>query len=152
MKKSILFLIVIMCSASCLYSQNKPVRGKVISEDLETLSFVLIMIDDTVEVGRTNLDGFFEINIPVTTKKILFRDVGLDPTTIEIVDDCDKIEVVMMSSGTYDFISLKRVERKRKKKYKKLPEVHKKAFEKGIFETECLCFKREFEYLYIDKG
>ncbi len=141
-----------MCSASCLYSQNKPVRGKVISEDLETLSFVLIMIDDTVEVGRTNLDGFFEINIPVTTKKILFRDVGLDPTTIEIVDDCDKIEVVMMSSGTYDFISLKRVERKRKKKYKKLPEVHKKAFEKGIFETECLCFKREFEYLYIDKG
>ena len=91
------------------------------------------MINDTVEVGRTDLNGFFQIDIPVSVKKILFRAVGIDPATIELVDKCDEVEVVMMLSGTYDFITLKKVDRLRMKRFKKLPELHKEAFEKGIF-------------------
>jgi len=124
----------------------------VISDDLEPVPGVSIIVNDTVKVGRTDMDGFFEINIATSQDKVLFRFVGLDPTAIGLVGNCDKIEVIMTLSGSYDFMSLNRVERKRKKRYKKLPEVHKEAFEKGIFETECPCFKREFEYLYIDKG
>jgi len=106
------------------------------------------MINDTIEVGRTDLNGFFQIDIPVSEKKILFMFVGLDPTTIELVDKCDKIEVVMMLSSSYDFITLKQADRKREKRYKKLPEIHKQAFEKGIFETEYACYNREFEPFY----
>jgi hypothetical protein len=76
----------------------------------------------------------------------------MDPTTIELVDKCDKIEVVMMYTYTYDFITFKRAERKRKKRYKKLPEIHKQAFEKGIFETECACYNREFESFYLQEN
>ena len=103
------------------------------------------MINDTVEVGKTDINGFFQIEMPVSEKKILFKFIGLDQATIELVDKCDEVEVVMMLSSTYDFITLKKVDRLRMKEFKKLPELHKKAFEKGIFETEFECFIRNFE-------
>jgi len=115
---------------------------------LGTLPYVSIIINDTVEAGKTDLNGFSQIDIPVSEKKILFGSVGLDLTTIELVDKCDKIEVVIMLSISYDFITLKRADRKREKRYKKLPEIHKQAFEKGIFETEYACYNREFEPFY----
>ncbi len=150
MKKLLIIFIVLSVSMSSLYSQNKTIKGRVISDDLETVPGVFIMINDTVEVGRTNMNGFFQIDIPVSGEKILFMFVGLDQATLELVDTCDKIEVVMMRSGTDDFITLKRAERKRKKRYKKLPEIHKQAFEKGIFETEYACYNREFESFYLE--
>ena len=138
-----------MCS---LYSQDKTIKGRVISDYFDIMTGVSIMINDTVEVGRTDINGFFQIDIPISEKKILFMFVGLDPTTIELVDKCDKIEVVMMYSSTYDFITLKRAERKREKRFKMLPEIHKQAFEKGIFETEYACYNRAFESLYLQEN
>lgn len=151
MKKLLIILIVLSVSVCSLYSQNKTIKGRIIDDNLETLPYVSIMINDTVEVGRTDLNGFFQIDIPVSEKKIFLGSVGLDPTTIELVDKCAKIEVVMMLTGTYDFITLKRAERKREKRYKKLPEIHKQAFEKGIFETEYACYNRKFEPYYLKK-
>ena len=145
MKKILIIFIVLSVSTFSLYSQNKTIKGKVISEFCEALPGIFIMINDTVEVGRTDLNGFFQIDIPLSEKKILFRYVGVEPATIELVDKCDKIEVVLMLFVTYDFITLKRVERKMKKRYKKLPEIHKQAFEKGIFETENACYNRKFQ-------
>ena len=151
MKRLLIIFIVLNFSTSGLCSQNKSIKGRVIDNNLETLPYVSIFIKDTVEVGKTDLNGYFQIDIPVCEKKISFEMVGLDKATIEIVDNCDKIEVVMMLSGTYDFISLKRAERKREKRYKRLPEIHKQAFDKGIFETEQACYNREFEPFYLDK-
>jgi hypothetical protein len=148
MKKLLILFIVFTASICGVYSQSKTIEGRVISDQFDILAGVSIMMNDTAEVGRTDIDGFFQIDIPVSEKKILFKGVGMEPTTIELVDECDKIEVVIMLSSTYDFITPKRAERKRKKRYKKLPEIHKQAFEKGIFETECACYKREFEPLY----
>jgi len=148
MKKLLILFIVLSVSACSLYSQNKTIKGRVISDDFETVPLASIMINDTVEVGKTDLNGFFQIDIPVSEKKILFMFVGLDPATIGLVDKCDKIEVVMMLSSSYDFITLKHADRKREKRYKKLPEIHKQAFEKGIFETEYACYNREFEPFY----
>ena len=107
MKKLIVFCIVFTVSIFSLHSQNKTIKGRVIAEDFETLPEVSIMIKDTVEVGSTDLDGFFQLDIPVSEEKILFRFIGLEPTTIELVETCDNIEVVMMYSYTYDFITLK---------------------------------------------
>ena len=151
MKKLLILFIVTSVSMCSLYSQNKTIKGRVISEDFETMTGVSIIIKDTVEVGRTDLNGFFQIDIPVSVKKILFGFVGLDPATIELVDKCDKIEVVMMYTYTYDFITLKRSERKREKRYNKLPELHKQAFEKGIFETDNACYIRKFESYFLQK-
>ena len=151
MNKLLMLFIVIGISICSLYSQTKTIKGRVISDYFDILSGVSIMINDTVEVGRTDLNGFFQIDIPISVKKILFGSVGLDPTTIELVDKCDKIEVVIMLSSTYDFITLKHAERKREKRYKKLPEIHKQAFEKGIFETDNACYIRKFESYFLQK-
>jgi len=145
MKKLLVIFILICSSTGSIYSQNKTIEGKVVSEFFETLPGVSIMINDTVEVGKTDLDGSFKIVIPDSEKKILFKSLGLEPTTIEIVDKCSKIEIVMMLNCTYDFISLKRAERKRWKRYRRLPEIHEQAFEKGLFETKYACYNREFE-------
>ena len=149
MKKSLILFIVLSVSTCSLYSQNKTIKGRLISNQFDILIGISIMIHDTIEVGRTDLNGFFQIDIPISVNKITFRSIGLDPTSIKLVDKCDKIEVVMMLSGTYDFITLKRAERKRKEKYKKLTEIHKQAFEKSIFETEYACYNRKFEPLFL---
>lgn len=151
-KKLLSTFIALSISTCFLYSQNKTVKGRVIAEDFETMPGVSIRINDTVEVGKTDMDGFFQIDVPYLPKEILFMFPGMEVTTIEPVDQCDKNEVVMMYSNSYDFITLTRAERKRKKRFKKLPEIHKQAFDKGIFETEHACYNREFEALYINEN
>jgi len=143
MKNILIIFIVLHLSTCSLYSQNKTIEGRVISDQLETIPGVLIIINDTIKVGKTDINGFFQINIPISEKKILFRSVGLEPTTLELVEKCDEVEVVMMLSGTYDFITLKKVDRLRMKRFKKLPELHKEAFEKGIFKTNKACYTQE---------
>lgn len=152
MKKLLIVFLVFGISTLNLYSQNRTIKGRVIDDNLKTMPGVSIMVNDTVEVGRTDLKGFFQVDIPVCEKKILFGSVGLYPTTIELVNKCNKIEVVMMLSGARESISLRRADRQRKKRYKKIPRIHKQAFEKNIFETEDACYKREFEPFYLDKN
>lgn len=151
MKKLIITFIVIVVSTCNLYSQNKTIKGRVIDDNLEILPYVSIVIDDTVNVGRTDLNGFFQIDIPVSEEKILFRSVGLELAIIELVDACNEVEVVMMLSGTYDFITLKKADRLRMKRFKKLPALHKEAFAKGIFKTGKACYTQEFMPYYKKK-
>ena len=151
MKKLVIIFIVLIVSNCSLYSQNKTIKGRAITDQFETMSFVSIMINDTVEVGRTDLNSFFQIDIPVSVNKILFRSVGLEPAIIELADTCNEVEVVMMLSSTYDFKTTKKVDRLRKKRFKKLPELHKKAFEKGIFKTDNACYTQEFIPYYKKK-
>ena len=144
MKKLLIILIVISVSICSLHSQNKTIKGRVISDFFETMPGVSIMINDTVKVGRTDLNGFFQIEIPNSVKKILFRAIGLDLASIELAEKYNEVEVVMMSTGTDDFITLKKADKLRKKRFMKLPEIHKEAFDKGIFKTDKACYTQEF--------
>ncbi|RAJ80263.1 hypothetical protein CLV59_105371 [Chitinophaga dinghuensis] len=151
MKKLAIIFIVLCVSHCSLYSQNKTIKGRVISDDFEIVPLASIMINDTVEIGRTDLNGFFRIDIPASAKKILFRSVGLEPAIIELVDTCNEVEVVMILSGTYDFISHKKADRLRMKKFKKLPALHKEALMKGIFKTGKACYTQDFMPHYEKK-
>ncbi|WP_378187914.1 carboxypeptidase-like regulatory domain-containing protein [Aquimarina sp. W85] len=152
MKELLIISLVFSFSICSLYSQNKTIKGRVISEDFETLPGVSIMIKDTVKVGRTDIKGFFQVDIPLSEERIQFSFLGLESTTIELKEKCNKVDVVMMYSYTYDFITLKRADKKRKKRHKKLPKIHKQAFEKGIFETKCACYNRTFESFYLQEN
>lgn len=65
--------------------------------------------------------------------------------------DCNVVEIVMVLSGTYDFISLKKADRLRKKAFKKLQKLHKLAFERGLFRTDKACYIQEFIPFYEKK-
>ncbi|WPU95848.1 hypothetical protein SNE25_09995 [Mucilaginibacter sabulilitoris] len=144
MKRLLIICTVLCISTNILYAQNKTIKGRVVDDHLETLPYVSIVINDTVKVGKTDLNGFFQIDIPISVKKISFESVGLDIATIELVDKCNEVEVVMMLRGTYDFTTTKRVDKLRMKTFKKLPQLHKEAFEKGIFKTDKACYAQEF--------
>jgi hypothetical protein len=144
MKKLAITFFVFFISASFVYSQTRTLKGRVISDQVETMSFVSILIDDTVEVGKTDLKGFFQIEVPDSVKELLFVDIGLDPTPIVLFDNCVDIEVVMMMTCTCDFMSLKKVDKLRMKGFKNLPEIHREAFLKGIFKTEGACYTQVF--------
>jgi hypothetical protein len=148
MKKLLISCVILCVSTSIVCAQNKIIKGRVVDDNLETLPYVSIVINDTVEVGKTDLDGFFQINIPVSVKKISFKSVGLDQANVTLVDKCDEVEVVMILTGHYDFITLKRVDKLRMKKFRKLPKLYREAFEKGIFKMDQACYTQEFISYY----
>ncbi len=143
MKKLLIIFIVLIVSTSSLYSQNKTIQGRIISNQFETLYGIRIIINDTVQVGITDRYGFFQINIPVSMRKLLFLDVGFETKIIDLADTCNEVEVVMMLSSSYDFKTPRKVDRLRKKKFMKLPEFHKQAFEKGLFKTDKACYTQK---------
>jgi len=145
MKKIVATFIIVSISIGSLHAQNKTIKGRITSEFFETMAGVSILMNDTIELGRTDLNGVFQIdNIPVSVNKILFRVVGLEPANIELADTCNEVEVIMMASFTYDFKALKKVDRLRMKRFKKLPELHREAFEKGLFKTDKACYAQAF--------
>ncbi len=144
MKKLIIIFITIGVSVSSLYSQNKTIKGRVITEDLETVPLASIMINDSVKISRTDLNGFFQIDIPISMNKLLFKSVGNESAAIELADTCNEVEVVMMFSFIYDFKTSKKVDRLRLKRFKQLPALHKEAFTKGLFKTEKACYMQMF--------
>ena len=142
--KRFVILIILFASAYYLNAQNRVITGRVISDDLIPAPGISIFVNDSIEVGVTDMEGYFKITISKNIKEIKFMGFGLEPAIIELVDNCDIIEIVMMYSGSYDFISLRRADRIRKRKFKKLPKIHKLAYEKGIFNTREPCYVRKF--------
>ena len=58
----------------------------------------------------------------------------------------------MILASSYDFITLKKADKLRMKEFKKLPAIHKQAFEKGIFKTDTACYTQKFIPYYKKKA
>lgn len=128
-----------------LNGQTRTVIGRVICEHLEPLPGLDIENSNNVILGKTDMDGQFEISIPQETDSLKFRYLGMEWTDIRLQKDCDTIEVVMMYAITYDFMTLKKVDRLRKKRFDNLPNLHSDAMENGLFENNNICYERVFE-------
>ncbi|NOU59603.1 hypothetical protein [Marinifilum caeruleilacunae] len=146
MMKLTLILSIFIFLTSAVHGQTRAIKGTVICEHLELLPGVSIYSIDTVEIGRTYLHGEFNISIPEETDQLMFWLVGLEPMTIKFADNCEKLEIIMMYGVHYDFISLRKADRLRKKRFDKLPEIRKKAFEQGIFKSDSINYSQEFVY------
>jgi len=140
----ILATILMLTSFLFVKAQDLTLKGRIISEDLEVLPEVKITNQKNELLGVTDIEGRFEISIPNEVLKLNISFVGMEPTIIELSGNCNFLEVVVMIETLYDFMSLKKVDRLRMKRFKKLPELHKEAFEKGIFKTDKACYTQEF--------
>jgi hypothetical protein len=142
--KALLTLFIVL-SASILSAQEiKVIKGRIISEDLELLPKAMIYNMDTIALGSTDLDGYFKIEVPVETNELLLGFVGMEWTLVKIEDDCQNLEIIMMTDVIYDFIPIKRINRKRYKRFKELPKKYLEAYEQGIFKFSVPCVSYVF--------
>jgi len=138
--KALIVLYIVVMSTPVLNAQHsKKIKGRVISEDLEILPGTKIYNMDTTVLGSTDRDGYFEIEVPIETNELLLGFIGMEWTSAKIEDDCQNLEIIIMADVIYDFIPIKKINRKRKKRFRQLPKKHKEAYEKGIFKSSDLC-------------
>jgi hypothetical protein len=140
-----LLVLFLFSTQNNLVSGQKIITGRVLDEDLEPIPGTFIFDQDTIKLVETNGDGFFELNIlPESVKKLIFGYVGYEWTTLKLSDDCNYLEVILLYSWTYDFMSSRKIDRIRKKAFDRLGELHHIAYTKGLFKKDSVCYTREF--------
>ena len=145
MKISIILVLTVLFFNLNLNGQTRTIIGRVISEDLEPLPGLDIRNSDSVLLGKTKMDGRFKISIPQETDSLLFRYLGMEWTDIRLKKDCDTIEVVLMYDVIYDFMTSRKIDRLRKKRFDNLPNIHLDAVKNGLFENNNICYDSDFK-------
>ncbi len=145
MMKHFFSLIMVLLSIYPIYAQNRVIQGKVIDEHkLKPIPYADIIINDSIKIGRTGLDGCFQFETSTPVNKLAFRYIEMEPADLQLSDDCNYIELIMVWFPNYCFDSFRKINKKRRKKYKKLPKLHQEAYEKGIFQSPDVCYIQEF--------
>lgn len=120
--------------------QTRTITGKVIDEfELTTIPQVRIQISDTVQLGTTDMNGNFRIELPTGTDQLILSFIGFELTTVQVPSNCDNLEIIMMMQGTYDFMTTRTVNKKRYRRFRRLNDRHEEAFEKGVFNSKVPC-------------
>src|SRR5690554_3001440 len=109
---------------SFLNGQSRTLKGKIISEFMEPNPGVQIQNLDTLLLGTTDFDGNFSILSNEKAEGLLISYVGLEWLTISLPENCDYLEIIVFEDGTYDFMSERKIDRIREKRFNKLPELH----------------------------
>ncbi|TKG90718.1 hypothetical protein EYV94_22905 [Puteibacter caeruleilacunae] len=144
--KVLLSLLIVILSTSILSGQEtKIITGRIISEDIEPIPKAIIHNMDTIALGSTGVDGYFKIEVPAETKELLLGFIGMEWISVKIREDCQNLEIIMMVDVIYDFISIKRINKKRYKRFKGLAKRHLQAYERGIFKSRTPCISYVFE-------
>ena len=125
--------------------QTRTITGKVIDEDLSPIPQARIQDRDTVELGTTDSKGEFKIELSTDTDELLLSFLGMEWTSIKLPIDCNNIEIVMLLDGIYHYKSHRKVDRIRKARFDKIPELHSKAVDLGVFKENSVCYKRTFK-------
>jgi len=141
----VLLSIILLFIVPSIYGQ-RIIKGRVINQSLDILPYVGVVVNDSIDVGTTDLQGYFEVNVPANTKSLDFKAITFERATIFIDENCSYLEVVMLHSGYSETISSgKELDRVRKKRFDKLPVLYAEAFKKGIFKNDAPCYKQTFQ-------
>jgi len=145
----ILTFLLTACSLTT-FGQTKILRGKVVLSEpsyekgVDSEFFLApdakVFSEDTLELGTSNKNGIFEIEVPENTSKIYVGWVAYDWEIIELSDTCEQLEIVLIPAIIHDFVSLKRANKLNEKHRKKwLTELYQQAFEQGFISSENPC-------------
>jgi hypothetical protein len=138
------FLLLVSIFTTAVFGQTRTITGKVIDENLHPVYKAGIYSVDTCLLVTTDLDGAFKISIPDNTKSLIIASIAMEWRSIELTGTCSTLEIILLSSGSYDFMSAGKVDRLRKKEFDKLPDLHQSSFEKGIFKMDKPCYMNHF--------
>ncbi|RZJ60143.1 MAG: hypothetical protein EOO58_03280, partial [Hymenobacter sp.] len=113
--------------------------GRLLDDRLEGVPRANICARDTTVIGTTDMEGYFKVDVPVNTNTLIFTSVGMELTTVNLSADCSNLEVILLLASTHDFESVRRVNRQEFKRFKHLPQLHQRAYEKGLFKSRAPC-------------
>src|SRR5215207_1268185 len=102
-----------------ILGQTRILTGKIIDNNFQPFIQVKIFNVDTGFLGKSDMTGDFSITIPSDTKKLIVADVGMEWKMLDISDSCNNLEIILLPTGTYDFMTLKKVDRLRRKQFDK---------------------------------
>jgi hypothetical protein len=143
MNTTYLSLLIFFLTTYSSTAQHLNVSGRVIGEDLEGFPGVSIYDEDTTLLTTSNLDGTFELSNSPT--KLIFATVGAEWNNISVSESCSKLEVILLLASTYHYKSHRKIDRLRKEQFDNRVELHKRAFEQGIFKNDSPCF----DYVFV---
>ncbi len=144
MKLVSIFIAISLLLTFTTSGQKRIIIGKVITEDLNPLSEGTIRCSDTILLGKTDIEGKFKVEVPIEIKTLSFSGLGMERTIINLPDSCDYLEVILMYQVIYDYITANKADKLRLERFKKLPELHQLAYQKGIFLKTEYCFIQDF--------
>jgi hypothetical protein len=137
--------LILLLSSLNLFGQTKTITGKIIDElDLKGVPGIRVQTSGTSLLTETDTEGNFKIEIPFNEQSLLISGVGYEQAIINFKSGCNHLEIIIMEQATYDFISLRKVDKLRMKRFKKLPELHSTAYQKGTFTTNNACYQQPF--------
>ena len=141
--RTIIFFLTLLFVTHIL-GQTRTLTGKIIDHEFNTLYQVGIFNADTVLLAKSDTNGNFSITIPSDTKRLIVADVGREWKSLDLLNDCNNLEIILQPMWTYDFKLPAKVDRLRKKQFDKLPALHQSAFQKGIFKADKPCYLDKF--------
>src|SRR5688572_19106498 len=144
MRLGIFISFITLLFVAHVQAQNRTLTGKIVDYEFNTVSFVSIFNKDTIKVATTDIDGNFSMTIPQNTKALIIATVGMEWKSLEVSDSCSVLEIILLPSFSYDFMTMGKVDRLRKKQFKTLPALYKSAFKKGVFKFERPCYTDRF--------
>ena len=145
MKAIFFYIFVFVFFTTKAIGQNRILNGRILDQFLVPIPTVKIQTQNALISAETDFDGRFSITIPNETEKLFIKWIGIEDITIQLLNDCDNLEIIALDQGTYDFMSNRKVDRLRFKQFQKIPDLHRNAFQKGLFLSEKPCYRREFE-------
>ncbi|MEL6629259.1 MAG: hypothetical protein AAFU33_28190 [Bacteroidota bacterium] len=147
MKFIVAFIFLAFSSTLVIAQEGKLLNGMIISEDLKGLPYIRICNTDTTVLSHTDSNGRFSFTIPEQTTELLLCGMyaGVEWTRIKVRDSCARLEVIMMNEWIYDFMSARKINRKRFRRFKRLSQIHQEAFDQKIFQSREPCVVYIFE-------
>jgi len=136
----ILILLTVYLTPLLSSGQTRTIIGKVVAEyEMTIVPGVKIQNPDTVQLGTTDMNGEFKIELPIGTDQLLISFIGMEWTSVKVPTDCNNLELIIMADVIYDFVTMQTVNRRRYKRYKNIIKTHKEAFDKGLFKSKEPC-------------
>tara|TARA_R110000850_G_scaffold271905_1_gene406610 strand:+ start:3459 stop:4238 length:780 start_codon:yes stop_codon:yes gene_type:complete len=131
----------------CIFTAfgQRTLSGRVIGEDMLIPMGIKVFDKDTIEIGKTDFNGYFQIESQKDFEELIFAGIGYEWTKITVPEKCENLEIILLYSDTYDFMSSNKIDRLRKKKFDEIAELHFQAYNKGLFKTNETCFNQEFK-------
>ena len=144
MKQSSIIILLFFLSGLIGLGQTRTLTGTVIDENLNPVAGIKIQNSDTSLLGTTAFDGQFKIEISTGTITLLISGIGYEWKSIKLTSNCNQLDIILMDGTTYDYISLKKVDKLRFKRFNKLRDNHLVAYKRGIFIAERPCYEQNF--------